>query len=287
MTKFTHYIAVASTLLLASHVNAANDNFDKVKREMNIMSNILKASFKEEKKAKIRRIESQYLKGQGVTFTLSTSFAGHRFEDMFAGLEGFTFDGNVFDFDHEEYEQLAHEATQKAMEVVQMSADKIHELAEKERELAYDIRRVEREKRDLDFERRHSEKANASELEQRIQQLEKQVSELEEKRVKLDKMKRDKKAELKQKALKSKKEAVDKQRELVQVSVRLIGDTLCDYGAGLKSIDEEQFINFVIKNGAGSSQDLILVFAKKDVNKCVTGKLSATELLTASSQYTF
>ena len=73
-----------------------------------------------------------------------------------------------------------------------------------------------------------------------------------------------------------------------------VGDMLCRYGAGLRSLSDEENVTFLLSDFVDAdndsvigSHDKVYVFKHKDIQACVTGKSSKDKLLSAATTYLF
>ncbi|MFY8352129.1 hypothetical protein AAEU29_16430 [Pseudoalteromonas sp. SSM20] len=283
------------TLLTSQAVLAAaeSDVVSKSQKEISIMSNILKASLDAEQGIRVRQIKGAYLAEQGYVFNISAK----GISGSFGGWKQF-FVQPDFDVEFDEAEMMikaeemrieaANQSYQVAMETLRESSDKMREFAEQEREIEFQIREVERERRDLNLERRHAQK------EKDEKSVEKEIAKLEAKIAKLEKEKaqvRDKRDDAKDKIKSTTKEKQQKLAEVRKQNIRVVSNTLaqtlCDYGAGLKGLNKNQYVNFIIDNATGNKEDLVFVFNKAQINKCVVGDMDAKKLLASAQSYTF
>ena len=70
--------------------------------------------------------------------------------------------------------------------------------------------------------------------------------------------------------------AAEKQKELIATISVNFATTLCDYGASLRELKDNEFVSLQLSNSHGrNSQDIYWVFKKSDINQCVTGKLNS------------
>jgi hypothetical protein len=173
-------------------VNAKESSVDlsKIKREINIMSNILTASFAQDNTLGLHRIEAQYFISQGITFKLeakSLNNRGFSWSNILPSIPlppeavapiAFNFDETHIEEIKERAISVSREAYNTALEAIQESSDHIRELAEQERDIDHEIRSKEREVKDVSFERRQAEKESLKELEVRKKELKNKVKEL-------------------------------------------------------------------------------------------------------------
>lgn len=282
-------LALLSSQLIAA--SPSNEQLNKSQREILIMNNILRASLNAEPGIKVSQMNGSYLAQQGYSFTISASGisgGSSGWRDFFKSPELDFIDSEVIVRSEQATVDLANEAYQIAMEALRQSTEKMREFAEQEREIEYQIREVERERRDLNLERRHAQQK------QKEQAMKKDISKLDQTIAKLQQEKKDIRAkrnnvkdDLKSKTKEKQEKAVETRKQNIRTVTNSIANTLCDYGAGLKSLNNEHYVNFILKKAADDQQDLVVIFNKKMINQCVTGGIDAKQLLASAMTYHF
>ncbi|NCP64846.1 MAG: hypothetical protein GW763_15510 [Paraglaciecola sp.] len=291
----------------------APSNVTEVRNELGIMLNILQASLKQNSRDNIRfRAKSvTYLAQQGVVFDIdsgsSRKFFGFDFGNMFNNLpvapvapvapNAPVVSGSAhfdFDFDSEELEDALREAFGRDEEFAQDSREKMRELSERQRELAWEQREYERNRRDLEFEKRNADGERRKEIEKDLSELSGELQKLQNKRAELEKYSADmaeEQSKLAQKREEAKKQLYSQSLALFEDTV---GDMLCRYGAGVKSLPDDENINFVLSDFTTADNDSVIgthdkvyVFKMKDIRACVTGKINKNKLLGESTTYMF
>lgn len=288
----------------------APSNVTEVRNELGIMLNILQASLKQNSQENIRfRAKSvTYLAQQGVVFDIdsgsSRRFFGFDFGNMLNNLPVAPAAPNApvvsgsghfdFDFDSEELEDALREAFGRDEEFAQDSREKMRELSERQRELAWEQREYERNRRDLEFEKRNADGERRKEIEKDLSELTGEVQKLENKRADLEKYSAqiaEEQSKLAQKREEAKKQLYSQSLALFEDTV---GDMLCRYGAGVKSLPDDENINFVLSDFTTADNDSVIgthdkvyVFKMKDIRACVTGKINKNKLLGESTTYMF
>ena len=70
-----------------------------------------------------------------------------------------------------------------------------------------------------------------------------------------------------------------------------IGNTLCRFGSGLRGLDDNENVSFVINDFVigedGKPKDKVYVFPKKAIKDCVQEKVDVSSLLSSATSYTF
>ena len=284
-------LALFSTVV---HSKEASVDLEKIKREINIMNNILKASFAEDKSLGLRHIESQYLASQGITFKLDArSFSKNSFS-LSNILPSTPVEPIDFNFDEDKIEQIreqalsiSREAYSSALEAIAQTSEHIRELAKREREIEHEIRSTERETRDVSFERRNADKNDVQELAKREKQLETQTKKLKEQKAQLDSKQKKLRKEMRDNKSKNQAKVQEKKRLALASIKNILSVSLCDYGAGLRTLPNSESVNFVLKNAGDNKNDVVYIFTKKDIKSCVIGDINSKELLAKSVNYHF
>ena len=300
--------------LVTAGAQAATDDFDKMRKEINIMSNILSSTLKqqEHKTYRVGRIDATYLDNQGIVFTIGSASRRHRFghgdfvmPEMpelpelppVVEMGQFEIEG-MSERDIERITEQAEavfenyaESSRELVEARREQAERLRELREKQRDMAREVRDLERRKRDLQFEERHADDKNKNKYEEKLKKVEQRLAKAMEDERRFgsdvdtirDKLKADKQAR--------KQQLAQQKTSYYQGMQQLLADTLCDYGAGLKSLDKKENVTFILSNAGPrtrrGSQDRIYVFNKKDILSCVSGKGSAKKLLDKATSYHF
>lgn len=293
----TFILSSLALALFSAPVNSkeVSVDLDKIKREVNIMSNILKASFAQDKNLGVRHIESQYLISQGITFKLDArSFDINSFSwtnilppvPVHAAPIDFYFGETQMGEITEQVLSISGEAYNSALEAIAQTGEHIRELAERERDVDHEIRSIEREARDINFERRNADKDDVKDLEIRKQKLEVQVKKLKTQKKQLESKQQKLRVEIRENKTKNKTKALERKKLTLKNIKNILSISLCDYGAGLRNLPNSESVNFVLKN-AGDKSDIIYIFTKKDIKSCVIGNINAKQLLAKSINYHF
>ncbi len=299
-----------STALLAAE--QATEQYSGLHKQLSIMSDIIKSSVTDKSAnqlSKINSIESTYLRGQGVVFTISSAannsqWGNYSFNfsmpemptlpEMPAAPIAPEVNQNFhekFDIDINQTVSHAMESAavgyERIVEIFEHNRDKTRELREEQRELAYNLRDVEREKRDLNYQLARASDERKAEIIKDLKSLEKQESKLNEDKVKIT----DKANDLakKQKAEQSKR--IEHRAQYYQQLTVKLTETLCLYGNGLKELPKQEHVNVILKSAgeqsSGRYKDSILVFTKEDIASCSADKISAAKLMEKSQAYQF
>ncbi|MFT4938368.1 MAG: hypothetical protein ACI88A_001395 [Paraglaciecola sp.] len=305
-------VAAAITLMSINTLQAAT-NLAELSDELEIMTNILHTSLKQNspnKGIRLRSVNVTYLAEQGVLFEINTTGAGGGFDFNFDGMfDGFTLPsapvapvppvrmsgGRVqIDMDEEELEHFVEDALERAQDQLQESREQLRELAEQQREIAWEQRDYDRKRRDLEFEKRNADADDRKKIDSKLSKLAAETKLLDAKRVEVERYGKKLEAEQQQQA--EQRLAAKKQQysEFLAGFENSIANVLCRYGAGVKALSENENISFVLSDfgsmeaeGHKSKQDKIYVFKYKDVQACVRDKMTQQKLLAGANTYLF
>lgn len=296
-------------VLLASNVYAAEKDYADMHKQINIMSDIIKSSVtvqKGRKQSKINGIDSLYLAGQGIVFTISSSSSSHHW-----GSYNFNFsmptmpvppvapvpplssgdDNEFFERETEEFiEQsieIASDGYERAIEVFQEHRDDFRDLRNEQRDIAYQVRDLERETRDIEYQLRRADDETKAELQKEINALAKKKAKVEESR----KMIEDQVAKVKEKQQKEQAEQEKIRSEYFSTLTNGLAETLCLYGNGLKALPKNERVSIILKSGGDKEgrryKDKIYVFNKKDISACSADKINVSQLLDKGLGYQY
>jgi hypothetical protein len=301
------YSVVIACAAMSLSANSATSDYSEMQQQLNIMNSIIKSSTtgNREKSFRVTSVDSIYLHGQGVVFTLSSnSSLRHwgRFDHNLplpemsprapkapvSKMPPVDIDGS---FNREisiaVNEAMASVDFEQVIEQLQEHQEEFGELRNEQRELAFDVRNIEREKRDLQYQLRHADKDSQKELVAQKEALELRKAASDKKRkalaVQINKIKANNKKQYQER---------EKQRlDYFKGLTKSLAQTMCMYGNGLKALPKNERISFILKSGGDKVKrqhnDLIFVFNKKDVNACSSDKINADKLLTKAKLYQF
>ncbi|WP_371186406.1 hypothetical protein [Thalassotalea maritima] len=298
MSKLTK-VSVLS--LLAGSFMALNSaaavDMDDIHKQLDIMGNIMQDSANQvdgNKRHRVSRVDSHYLAGQGVLFTLSMNAS--RFADFPVapvvpvppvGESGEALFGEGFEVVIEQALEDAALVAERVNDGLRQQLEEQRTLREQERELAYAMRDLARQERDLKYQKLHVEKQQKQELKQQLEKIEQKKAEIAESKQAIEaqnKQYREKVAALKQQRL------AEKQQFLHSLEQNL-AQVMCRYGGGLRQIPDEQYVSVIIK-GAGEQQrqgnkDKVIVFKKADIKSCVLESIDSKALLSKANSYQY
>ncbi|WP_339722793.1 hypothetical protein [uncultured Paraglaciecola sp.] len=302
-------LALAFGSLAVSPLQAKTNETDikEVRNEVGIMLNILQASLKQQNSNKNIRFRAEavfYLADQGVVFEIDSgrhggNFFGFDLNGLISSIPTAPkISGDRFDFNlaenEVEIENMVMQFIEHGEHYDDELRDKMRDLSEEQRELGWEKREYDRTRRDLDFEKRNADAQRRKEIEKRQSELDKEVAKLEAKTQELEKFRSELEAERNQEV--AKRQAVKQKlyNESLSLFEDTIGDMLCRYGAGLRSLSEDENVTFLLSDFMDAdndsvigSHDKVYVFKHKDIQACVTGKSNKDKLLTAAKTYLF
>ncbi len=289
-------LAISASLMAVSTEAADNaTRYDELSKQLAIMNNIFKSSLQAQDNKKLRgtKVDSLYLAGQGVVFTVNASnslmWSSHGFNfvmpEIVAPVAPVSPGGGDIDFEYFTDDENIVIKMESAHEDHQ---DLYRELHEQQRDLAYDLRDLARESKDLAYQLRNVDKDEQAKLKNEQKALEKQKAALE--KVKLSLVKKSKLMQAQQqKQLANRQKQRSEQNALLTTT--LIG-TLCSYGNSLKALPKNEHINLIIKSagdkaGRSGYKDQIYVFNKKDIAACANDSITTAKLSSLAMDYQF
>ncbi|WP_302722844.1 hypothetical protein [Gilvimarinus gilvus] len=227
-------------------------------------------------------LDSLYLPKQGVVYTLSNPYA-----HLINGALHFNFDFNV----GSDAPVISAEDVVGHMEEEQRHYWEMQSRMHQERlEFQMEMKEYERELKDMTFELESAKGKNRDEIEKHLEELQAAV---EEGKKAMEQAEREF-----QKAQKQQNSQMQQRNQQVQLRMQSfvkafegeVAYTLCRFGAALKSLPDDQYISFVLK-GMGAEvahteprDNLVYVFRKEDVLKCVIGQLNEESLLEGAAK---
>lgn len=314
---FSLSLLTCVALLTTNTVTAANleqGKLNRIERDLKIMNNILKTSLAEQTKSR-PSIDSVYLAEQGMLFTIEDRkgfhFNMHSLPNLpeLPELPPLPSIGSVSiemtEDEIERIEEAAMVAAASAMEMAEISLDYMSDVdwssvSSSERsaykaqqsQLRAEKRQLEGEARKLEREVRSIErKLRDSRFEEEIEKAEqdsKKTAALKAEMDKLtgslnevaDKLKANS-AKLQKKAGEIKQQQEKKIKARLALTEKVISESVCDFGSGLRSLEKGQHMTFRIEG----KTNRLYVFAKEDIMKCGDGKLTAAKLLQQATKY--
>jgi len=287
--------AICSGIVSAGVVAADGQQaYGKLSKQLDIMNNIFVSSLQaqQDKSLKNTKIDSLYLAGQGVVFTVKSSsrssWSSNGFSFSFSeggipvapvapvgGESSFVF------FDNSD------EVAEQVESAFEMQREFSREFREQQRELAYELRDLERGSRDLAYQLRNVSEDEKNELAKEQKAMTKQKAELEKARVLLANKSKEMQ---KQQQINKEKQLAERKGHYQKLTTSLV-ETLCTYGNSLKALPKGEHVSIVLKSAgdrvANSYQDKIIVLTKGNISACALDKISAEKLLASTKNYQF
>lgn len=288
-------------------VTASELDFTSMSKQLGIMENIIKSSIAPNTKrsaSAISSIDSTYLKGQGVLFTIRSNSGGSHFREFAFSApvppmppSTFLSDATIKqiemaadvnpDMDIEVTIAEAMESVERAYESINEDREQYRDLADEQRDITYELRDIEREVRDTQYQMKRAEDKEKAKLKAKVESLGKKKNKLNKERNEIAQRTAEYK---KQQAQEQAKREQQRQAYYSQLSVS-IADTLCLYGNGLKQLPKGEKVTVILKAGGDrvsrQFKDKIHVFTKRDINGCATDEINSAKLLERSSSYQF
>ena len=308
----TALFVLTSSLTTTLTLAANNSEYVAMHKQLDIMSSIIKSSVSVQegrKGSKITSIESTYLKGQGIVFTINSSSGNNQWGNFnfnfampdfpvvplppIAPAVSRRSSNNDVEYETQINQSLARsmeeaaQAYEHAMESFEHNREGYRELREEQRDLSYELRDVAREKRDIEYRLRRADDEDKKDLQAELATLKKKSAKLavSQKAFK-------ERSDVLQKEQKSQKNVREKARGAYYQGLKTsLTETLCLYGNGLKALPKNEHVSVILKS-AGEKQgrrykDSILVFNKKDISDCSADKITVSKLIEKSQNYQF
>jgi hypothetical protein len=265
--------------------------YEELSKQLNIMNNIFTSSLQtnQDKFLKKTKIESLYLAGQGVVFTVKSSSSSWNrngfnfvFPDAAVPVPPTPPAGEDFEFFEQQVEIEEH--IESAFE---QQREHSRQVRDQQRELSYELRDIEREIRDIAYQLRSVNKSEKETLAKEQTRLDKKKAALEKVQEAINK----KSQEMKQKLqIQQDKKLAARKAHYQKLSTSLV-ETLCTYGNSLKALPKNEYISLVLKSAGdkvvNNYRDKIIVLSKRDISECAVDKISAEKLLTSTKNYQF
>ena len=313
--KVTTLATLLGTLIGSATLSsvATAQDLPELDRQLTIMSGVIETALKQDTrkdKVRFRGIESTYLAKQGVVFTIRTGGMSRVFDFDFGeflsvipgappappapsvtvvadGVHVETDGDYDVVFESADWEDTAHQVIRKVEHIMRETDDRLREYRSDHREVEWEIRELERRNRDLEFELRTADKERQKE----VQEMQKELEALKQKEMAIAKESKELAAEKKAELAKQKQAQEESYKSFLANFEASIGDTLCSFGAGLRELPDSEHITFVLDDFArseeGKSADRVYIFNKKDIKRCVTEDISASDMLAKAEVYTF
>ncbi|HAT40648.1 MAG TPA: hypothetical protein DCS87_02855 [Rheinheimera sp.] len=304
LSTYSRVLLTAGLVTAAGMAQAAEPVSPKLKQNLDIMRDILQKSLQSPVGRGVSDIDVSYVMGQGVLFEtrIEGGFDGWMFSGQpmpgmdpalmarinaeaarvsQAALAGLEVDEGAL----ESLTSEAEAAAESMLEQQERLGDQLRELRDQKRDVERELRDVEREKRDIEFTQKvgkldESQQKQMNQLQQKQKELQSKAQEMQTKYTAAE-------ADYRKKREEKQKLAEQQQAEMVTKVGTNMAQTLCDYGAGLRELNDSQFVALKLQTRGRNSSDVYWVFNKADINACVTGKTTAANLLKKATYYNY
>ncbi len=308
LNLFSSTLVLPCLLMSGAGFSAEQNNelYLSMHKQLSIMSDIIKSSVSDKsvsQTSKINSIDSTYLSGQGIVFTISSAannsqWGNYSFNFSMPEMPAAPIAPEVnqefqanYDIDINETVTHAIESAavgyERAMEMFEQNRDSTRALRDEQRDLAYSLRDVEREKRDISYQLSRASDEHKAALKQTLDKLAKQEENLRAQQRKITQLTHVAVAE---QQAEQKQRAQERVSYYQQLTVKLT-ETLCLYGNGLKALPKNEHVSVILKSAGDKSasryKDSILVFTKQDIASCSADKITAATLISKSQAYQF
>ena len=312
-------VLMASTLALVSANIVAEElpekRLNSIKRDIKVMTNIIRTTLSDNLGHKVGQLNGIYMAKQGMLFTVSSnrSFSFHFSDHGFSGAPIAPLAPRapkapvpVITADNmDEIEESTMEIVEAAMEMAESQIDiysdidwsnysrrdrdefkrekkalrnQQRELERQARSLERDVREIERKIRDAEFEQ---ELQDGKKNEAKIASLEKELNKYTDSLSSIVAKIQEKAEALRKKAEQARKKHQAKQEKQLLAMEQAISQTVCDFGAGLRSLPKGEHITFNIQG----KDNRLYVFDQKSILSCADGKIDAEKLLSRAIKY--
>lgn len=298
-------VLIASGLVAAvGMAHAAEPVSPKLKQNLEIMRDILQKSLQSPTGRGVSDIDVSYVLGQGVMFETRIEggidawmFSGHGMPGLDPALmarinaeatrvsQAALAGGEIDESTLEQLTSEAEAAAESMAEQQERLGEQLRELRDQKRDLERELRDVEREKRDIEFTQKvgkldDSQQKQMNLLNQKQKELQSKAQEMQTKYTAAE-------ADYRKRREEKQKLAEQQQAEMISKVGSNMAQTLCDYGAGLRELSDNQFVALKLQTRGRNSADVYWVFGKADINACVAGKTTAANLLKKANYYSY
>ena len=286
ISKNIRPIVLGSILLVSCNSANAEPDFERIHKDITVMSNIIKGAFESDDECRgcKPRIEANYLAEQGAVFTVRmNSWRSFKISDHSDNNFSFVIPSPE-EVQHVEITEVVSEVLDDFGAIMEDEGERIEvrlgDFEHSELALRHDsearraLRDLNRERRELEYQRReheiemiHADEKMRQNIEKRMASIEDKIAEVEVKQTKLsrefeaEREERERKHMVKVK--KAKLQAEQQQTAVENVVLR----SLCDYGATLKNIPEKEHVSVLFEPN-DQNKTKIIVMDMKDVQGC-------------------
>jgi len=307
---FTSAVMVFSATAVAAELS--DKRLKSLKRDIKVMTNIIKTTLEESVGRNAGQLSGIYIANQGMLFSIS---AQHHFNHYFmdhvspvvplAPKAPLPTKIQITTDNMEEIEESTMQIVEAAMEMAEHQMDvysdidwshysrrdkdefkkqqkmlrsQHRELERQARGLERDVRDIERKIRDAEFEQ---ELRDGEQNKSKIASLEKELAGLTNSLTGVIEQIQKKADDLRKKTEEARKKQTEKQQKQLIAMEQAISQTVCDFGAGLRSLPKGEHISFNIEG----RQNRLYVFDQKSIIQCADGDIDAKKLLEKAVKY--
>lgn len=279
-------VLLGSTLLLSGVAAIAAPDYERIHKDVTVMSNIIKGAF--ESDANCRgcgaRIEANYLANQGAVFTVSAStWRSFNLSDGHPNSYSFVIP-SPDEVEHIEITEVVSEVLDNVGAVMEDVGERIEVrlgdfeydemVMRQDSETRRILRDINRERRELEYRRReneieliHADEPTRKRVEKRIKELEDKIARVEEKQAKVSKtFEKEREERERQRQVKVKKAKLEAEQQQTAIE-NIVLQSLCDYGATLKNIPDSEHVSVLFEQRKESKAD-VMVMDMKDIKGC-------------------
>ncbi len=276
-------LVLASVVAMAfSWYALAADNYDRLKKDVGVMSQIIDSVFKADKECKQCKVKivGKYLADQGIVFLVNNRSHGFSWSNSGDFSTGYSFSFDDFEgMEHipEMVEGILADVLPSIPDVHGASAEDwatiIKITGDSSRQALRVIRRerrgLQQEIRENEIEIIHMDEDEAKALETSIKELEKAVVELEKQQNQIEEKVQSHREEYRKTREESRqKKAQRRQEQQVLIQDKVL-QAFCDYGATLRSLPSKEKITIIFENThTEPRQDTVLVFDQGKITDC-------------------
>ena len=291
MKKYVLAGAIALNMLAAGNIAQAEE-FTNVTRQIGIVENILSTALKQDLGVSSVSISSTYLANQGVLYRvrLDNHFVFvSEFDDVplppipgevFITADSLAVNDRHVEIINSEIDGAEHKEIIISLENIREQSEQMRAQAQQQREFAHRLRELSRQQREIELQTRIGN--DSADLSKELHELEKEIAEVKEQKDQLAAKNKVLVKEVKAKRIKQQEKQQVKQQEQLQQALTSVARSLCDYGVGMRDIEDDEYVNVEFSQ---SRSKHMAVFKKADINRCVSGKVDHQKLLSQAQQY--
>lgn len=276
-------LVLASVVAMAfSWYALAADNYDRLKKDVGVMSQIIDSVFKADKECRQCNVKivGKYLADQGIVFLVNSRSHGFSWINRGDASAGYNFSFDDFE-ELEHIPEMVHGILADVLPsiphvpgapgedwatIIKITGDSSRQalrvIRRERRELQQEIHENEIEIIHMDEDEAKAVEASIKELEKAVVELEKQQNQIEEKA----QSNREEYRKTREEARQKKAQRRQEQQVLIQDKVL---QAFCDYGATLRSLPSKEKITIIFENThTEPRQDTVLVFDQGKITDC-------------------